>query len=125
VSVTPEEELAVLREYCEKARLEWTCMGDFFVGWDGNNTWTARRIDSSVLRGVSYAEDAILAEKLPLASCILAARAKLQAEQDAKDAPKLREERDKFKAALEKIAKKRYVYCEIYDIANDALKGTP
>jgi len=100
VSVTQEEELAVLREYCEKSRIEWTCMGDFFVGWDGNNTWTARRIDSSVLRGVSYAEDAILAEKLPLASCILSARAKLQAERDAKDAPRLREENERLRKAL-------------------------
>lgn len=124
--MTDAEELAVLREYCEKARIEWTCMGDFYVGWDGNNTWTARRIAAiNSLRGVSYAEDAILAEKLPLAQCILAARAKLQAERDAKDAPRLRELVNRYEAALKKIVDNKPYSGWAANIADDALKGTP
>lgn len=88
--MTDAEELAVLREFAIKTGDHWTCLGDFFVGKVATQHWVARRIGSE-RGGVDFKEGSILADGLPLAHCILAARAKLQAERDAKDAPRLRE----------------------------------
>jgi len=66
-----------------------------------------------------------VAEHKDLAECVRLARAKLAAERDAKDAPKLREERDKFKAALEKIRDGKILFCEVYDHIREVLKESP
>jgi hypothetical protein len=123
------EELAVLREYAAKTDGGWVCLGDFYIGRCGND-WIARRINlsSGGERGVSYNDDSVLARYLPLGPCIIAASAKLQAERDAKDAPRLREERDKFKAALEEIRDShasRAIICSAHGIAVEALKESP
>jgi hypothetical protein len=89
--MTDAEELAVLREFAAKTSATWTCMGDFFVGVTYKDSWMARRITECRLRGVSYEDGSILAEADSPGPCILAARAKLQSERDAKDAPRLRE----------------------------------
>jgi len=94
--MTDAEELAVLREFADKAAANWHCLGDLYLGTTLQNNWIARRIGDSPLRAVSYGEGSILAEDKSLAKCILAARAKLAAERDAKDAPRLRELLEKW-----------------------------
>jgi len=123
--MTDAKELAVLREFAAKTSGTWTCMGDFFVGVTYKGNWMARRISECKLRGVSYEDGSILAEADSLGPCILAARAKLTAERDAKDAPRLREERDRFKAALEKIRDGKILFCEVYDHIREVLKESP
>ena len=124
--MTDAEELAVLREFAEKAAGNWHCLGDLYLGTTLQNNWIARRIADSPTRGISYGEDSILAEGKSPAKCILAARAKLQAERDAKDAPKLREERDKSKAALEEIGGHKFWDGPYFQrVAREALKETP
>jgi hypothetical protein len=123
--MTDAEELAVLREFAAKTSGTWTCMGDFFVGVTYKGNWMARRISECKLRGVSYEDGSILAEADSLGPCILAARAKLAAERDAKDAPRLREAIEKKNAALMKIAGGQLGYGDIYAIAEAAIKETP
>jgi len=60
-----------------------------------------------------------------LAEGVRIARKRLQSERDAKDAPGLREERDKFKAALEKIRDGKILFCEVYDHIREVLKESP
>lgn len=98
MSVTPEEELAVLREFAEKAAGNWLCMGDFYVDKDAD-WWTARRMRDGK-REVDFREGSFLGRSLHLAECVLNARRKLQTEQDAKDAPKLRELLEEFTGAV-------------------------
>jgi hypothetical protein len=101
--MTDAEELAVLREFAEKSGDRWVCLGDFFVGKVATQHWVARRIGTDDKRAVAFWEGSLLAEDSSLGKCILAARAKLAAERDAKDAPRLREENERYRKALEEI----------------------